>query len=1074
MSIKEHELWKLLQQKINEEDVSIASDYEKSVWNVCEYGIDLSLTIRDTFQTYTKHDEIHICNVMTKMLELLGELKSNLSRDECALLVMAACCHDIGMSVTENEKEFLRGCPDCIQTYLDQCPKDYNVAYKNGAHNEATITDDILRHYVRVNHHKRIREQLQGFEWSEVLGRFISINELINVCQSHGEDAEKISRLNNFSPNVDLQLCAVLIRLGDILDFDATRAPDTIYQYINLAHLEGMEIEKSRLEWQKHQASRGFTIISGEHPSLLHRSECTSIQIEQAIISYLNWVDEELSACGKLIRHMESRWRSIMLPSKVNRQITSNGYVSGEYKITLDQERVLDLLVGRELYSDPAVFVRELIQNSIDAVRTRKEIDKDLPQNWKPQINIYTWIDDEGYYWFRIEDNGIGMTEKSIQNYFLKVGHSYYNSDQFEADKIRYGVNLEYKPISRFGIGILSCFMGDPKNNRVEVTTKHFKENGVRYPAYRLSIQGINGYYYLANDQDHRKIALEMPDYLKKGQAFISEPGTIIAVRTNLYQSGGAQSFKDIIDKYVIYPEIPIHYEGIEGTCDYKTEQEFMDAIHELTQEPIDGVYQPIERIPMSEEEFQKLQSKYPEIIWEEKPSVIVHCFPLDYFKCNPAIEGAVVTASAGGKGVWRATGLDERFVPKVCLSIYRSILRENVYYFISIVLDRDALDELKKRVLPVIMSQLKKLDLKMDIEKEFYNKDRVISALSFQKTDDVSLEEIHVYQAILTGYSCEFENVDFEQFSWYKRLFSHLTKFHDQYENMNYVNVHNGIFADTSEILPFENIFVANTLLLLRDEYCPSLNLSRNRIDNLPLKAICSFEILVDQIQSKLGIFADRNSPTMHFYNKFDQIELIPVKDYWNVFGCISELFSSLYFTTDREAMTLYDIENALQIQDKIKINSVDVGKYLHIAVLMKYFDLMIDYPSKENMSIYVTKRAKTTLMEILSVFPPALFLPHVSSEMIGLSVCDQGYNCEPHYNANHSFSIWLIKYQDTLQSTVPGIYNQLIKQLRQGSNIIENINMILSQLRQIPHLGIEVTKDLTMDDFIIQDEDK
>lgn len=1073
MSVKEHELWQLLKQKIKEECDRDASELEDSIWKICQYGIDMSKTIRDTFQTYTLHDEIHICNVMTKMLELLGESKSKLTKDECALLIMASCCHDIGMSVSEDEKEFLRSCPDCMKEYLDHNHRDYSVAYKGGAYENAEITDEILQHYIRANHHKRIREQLQCIEWPEMIGRFISINEFINVCQSHGEDAEDISRLNNFTPNVDLQLCAVLIRLGDILDFDATRAPDTIYRYINLAYLEGMEIEKSRLEWKKHQASRGFSLVQGEQPSLFHRAECTSIQIEQAIISYLNWVDEELNACGKLIRHMETRWRNIILPSKVNRQITSNGYLSGEYKITLDQNRVLDLLVGRELYSDPAVFVRELIQNAIDAVRTRKEMDKDLPPNWMPQINIHTWIDDDRYYWFRIEDNGIGMTDKSIQNYFLKVGHSYYNSDQFEADKIRYGVNLKYKPISRFGIGILSCFMGDPKNNRVEVTTKHFKENSVRYPAYRLSIQGINGYYYIANDNDHRRTAPEMPDFTKRGKAFISEPGTIIAVRTNLYQFGGAQSFKDIIDKYVIYPEIPIHYEGIEGTYDYKTEQEFLDNVHKLIPKPCDDIYHPIERIPISEENFQELQSKYPEIVWEEKPSISVYCFPLDYFTCNPAIKGAVVIASADGKGVWQSTGLDEKYIPKVRLSTHMHSRVDGMYYHVSVEMDIDALNELKKRVLPVIMSQLQDLNIKFDMEKDFYSKENVISSLSFQKSDDVSLEEIHVYQAVLSVYMCKFKKFDFNQFPWYQHLFSQQFWFNNGFVNISSVNTHNGIFADDSPLLPFEESFVSNTFLILRDEYCPSLNLSRNRIDNLPLEAMCSFEILVNQIQSNFGVYTERNR-IITYRNNNRHTGLVTTKEYWKVFDCIPDFLSSLYFRTDNEAMTLYDIKNILQTQDKVKINYIEINKNFYAAVLMKYFDLMFELSDKKRISIFVVKRAETTLMDVLSCFPPSLFLLPISNELTAFGILGERYRCIPHYNANHSFASWLIKNQVALQSTVPGIYNQLIKQLRNGDNIIEKINLTLLQLRQIPHLGIEITEDLTMDDFIyIQDVD-
>ena len=206
-------------------------------------------------------------------------------------------------------------------------------------------------------------------------------------------------------------------------------------------------------------------------------------------MTYLDWVDNELLLCGEMIRYMDSRWHSLLLPSKIVRQITAKGYISGEYKITLAKKQILELLVGQNIYEDSFVFVRELLQNAIDAVRSRKQLDNYIPRNWKPQINIKTWQDSEGFYWFRIEDNGIGMTELMIREFFLKVGNSYYQSEQFKFDKVHAQADVNYKPISRFGIGLLSCFMGDLHGTRVEISTKHFPEFGKYYPAYRLSIQ---------------------------------------------------------------------------------------------------------------------------------------------------------------------------------------------------------------------------------------------------------------------------------------------------------------------------------------------------------------------------------------------------------------------------------------------------------------------------------------------------------------------------------------------------------------------------------------------------------
>ena len=109
MGFKDEKLWTILKTKAEEEEEDCGErenkeKYLKAVADICQYGVDRAKTIRDTFPFYTLHDEVHICNVMRLMAELLGDRLRSLTRDEAALLAMAACCHDIGMSYTEGEK----------------------------------------------------------------------------------------------------------------------------------------------------------------------------------------------------------------------------------------------------------------------------------------------------------------------------------------------------------------------------------------------------------------------------------------------------------------------------------------------------------------------------------------------------------------------------------------------------------------------------------------------------------------------------------------------------------------------------------------------------------------------------------------------------------------------------------------------------------------------------------------------------------------------------------------------------------------------------------------------------------
>ena len=81
--------------------------------------------------------------------------------------------------------------------------------------------------------------------------------------------------------------------------------------------------------------------------------------------------------------------------------------------------------MGDDLYSSDATFIRELLQNALDAVRARRAVD--YRWNWEEenQIIVSGWSDKEENQWFRIDDSGIGMDEPAIMNYFLRVGRSY-------------------------------------------------------------------------------------------------------------------------------------------------------------------------------------------------------------------------------------------------------------------------------------------------------------------------------------------------------------------------------------------------------------------------------------------------------------------------------------------------------------------------------------------------------------------------------------------------------------------------------------------------------------------------
>lgn len=626
------ELWQLLVKRSEEQ--GLGREFVTAVGKVCAIGLDLSKDIIRFFPNFTCHDGSHSAHVCDWMARLLGERTKDLTAHEAALLVMAACCHDIGMSVSDDQRKKLRnpafsGWRDYFAAHLD----DDEVFCRT-----QTISEGMLRNYVRLHHHERIRENLRSSDWPRELSLSgLPWEALLVLCKSHGTSLSR-SELKN-TANYDLLLCAVLLRLADLLDYDASRTSDALFRHMGL---DAPQTAEEALSAQEHQKNRVGAFDPNIRDGIIrYRAVYDHPQVEHDIREYLDWIEGELDHCAESLTRADKRWQDLPLPYKIStEEARRNGYAAGKFCMTMDQDRVIELLAGKNLYSDPGVFVRELLQNSIDAVLMRTKQDPDFSLE-DGRIIIDTWPGDAGDTWFRIRDNGTGMDEHIIQNYFLKVGRSYYTSDEFRAANRHAPGGKSYTAISRFGIGILSCFMTDPEGTELKVSTKRFRGSGDN--GIRLDVTGLHGYYYLSHEAQHPDYEdsfLQMPSPDGEDLGYREEPGTTICVRTNLFRMGGLQSFREILDKYVQFPEIRVEYNGPEGHKEYPTQQELMDAVHALN--PDGEVREYVHEIP--DEWFERIKDILPIIKWKERPSVVLRYHPINWLSDTDNMTGAIIT----------------------------------------------------------------------------------------------------------------------------------------------------------------------------------------------------------------------------------------------------------------------------------------------------------------------------------------------------------------------------------------------------------------------------------------------
>ncbi len=107
----------------------------------------------------------------------------------------------------------------------------------------------------------------------------------------------------------------------------------------------------------------------------------------------------------------------------------------------VDLRGVVDLL-SQHLYGSPRVYVRELLQNAVDATTARG--------SESPGTVMFESSDATGDGTLRVHDAGIGLTESQVHELLATIGRSSKRDD--------FGF-ARHEFLGQFGIGMLSCFV---------------------------------------------------------------------------------------------------------------------------------------------------------------------------------------------------------------------------------------------------------------------------------------------------------------------------------------------------------------------------------------------------------------------------------------------------------------------------------------------------------------------------------------------------------------------------------------------------------------------------------------
>ena len=253
---------------------------------------------------------------------------------------------------------------------------------------------------------------------------------------------------------VNTPLLAAAIRLAHALDLKARPTAYRVCQYLPETD------SRSYTDY-----CRGFKVIGiGSHPflagSIQVKLRCKDEELHRALKHHERAVQQLLDTSNRQV-HPRFRFSDVIY------EIEPEGYTPTDLRFSVDSSAALQLFTGNRLYADNRVFLRELVQNAVDACNLKQLFDQtyvpEIAIRFNPDISIIT-----------IRDNGIGMDRQWIEKYFLKIGISLYQSQEIRGEHTTSQIGLNF--ISQFGIGFLSSFLVAEK---IIIKTRRSSEPGL-------------------------------------------------------------------------------------------------------------------------------------------------------------------------------------------------------------------------------------------------------------------------------------------------------------------------------------------------------------------------------------------------------------------------------------------------------------------------------------------------------------------------------------------------------------------------------------------------------------------
>lgn len=416
------------------------------------------------FSEYTHHGWEHTIKVLDYMYDLVKQ-PAQLSEEEIMMMIFVALLHDIGMALDEKEaKEFIQ------EKLPEKNVVTEIIRAKHGEFAEKKL-DKIVKMVVSDENGKNIKlRDVFKLRYKKSSTEFNdTITKVALICHSHTMQIRWIQE-QWWRNDVEVVYLACLLRLADLLDADGKRTKE----FRRMSSGEGYkhnlfndiigDVDKIKKEAEtclencpnrinKKPCNKCYKTIILTFSVPFELDDSKKAAAWRMINSYKDGIELEIADVNSILENMEEKYHLKLFPNVKFNELHNQRVDAPQintHRLTVDYSAIRSIMFEKEFYRNKLYGVREIVQNAYDACKAYSEL-KHIEREWEAKIII---IFQKSNNTIIIRDNGIGMTDYVIKEYFLNFGKSIYN---FEAKYLYDDYHKGH--IGHFGIGFFAAFM---------------------------------------------------------------------------------------------------------------------------------------------------------------------------------------------------------------------------------------------------------------------------------------------------------------------------------------------------------------------------------------------------------------------------------------------------------------------------------------------------------------------------------------------------------------------------------------------------------------------------------------